>query len=148
MRHGRDGPISFCHHHKCQTGLSAFHVIWECVSSISYGVFSSEVKKKSNCLGTTYVQCLPFRWTKGEHCWYPIAVQGVPHLRGFHYFPCSAVCINFEKPHTISTFYLNERKSFAQKKGSMLVIETLKCKISDFLNSNTCFCLRLCAILP
>ena len=41
MRHGRDGPISFCHHHKCQTGLSAFHVIWECVSFLDYGVFSS-----------------------------------------------------------------------------------------------------------
>ena len=25
----------------------------------------------------------------------------------------------------------------------MLVIETLKCKISDFLNSNMCFCSRL-----
>ena len=25
----------------------------------------------------------------------------------------------------------------------MLVLETLKCKTSDFLNSNTCFCLRL-----
>ena len=47
MRHGRDGPISFCHHHKCQTGLSAFHVIWECVSYIGYGVFSSVHSKKN-----------------------------------------------------------------------------------------------------
>ena len=76
MRHGRDGPISFCHHHKCQTGLSAFHVIWECVSYIGYGVFSSVVKK-SIFLSTTYVQRLPFSWTtlRGKRCRCPIAVM-------------------------------------------------------------------------
>ena len=44
----------------------------------------------------------------------------------------------------ISAFYLDKQKSFvSKKKCGMLVIETLKRKISDFLNSNTCFCLRL-----
>ena len=43
-----------------------------------------------------------------------------------------------------SAFYLEEQKSFVPKKiCGMLVIETLKSKISDFLNSNTCFCSRL-----
>ena len=41
----------------------------------------------------------------------------------------------------ISALYLDKQKSFVPKKiCSMLVIETLKCKISDFLNSNMCFC--------
>ena len=121
MRHGQDGPISFCHHQKCQTGLSAFHVIWECVSYIGYGVFSS-VHSKKNQIVLQPPQC--------------------------NVYLLDGQKVNIEKPHTISTFYLNERKSFVQKKGSMLVIETLKCKISDFLNSNKCFCSRLCAILP
>ena len=44
----------------------------------------------------------------------------------------------------ISAFYLDKQKSFVpKKKCGILVIETLKCKISDFLNSNTCFCSRL-----
>ena len=43
-----------------------------------------------------------------------------------------------------STFYLEKQKSFVPKKiCGMLVIETLKWKISDFLNSNTCFCSQL-----
>ena len=48
----------------------------------------------------------------------------------------------------ISAFYLEKQKSFDPKKKicAMLVIETLKNKISDFLNSNTCFCLRLYGI--
>ena len=44
----------------------------------------------------------------------------------------------------ISAFYLHKQKSIVPKKlCGMLVIVTLKSKISDFLNSNTCFCLRL-----
>ena len=44
----------------------------------------------------------------------------------------------------ISAFYLDKQKSCVPKKiYGMLVIETLKCKISDFLNSNTCFYLEL-----
>ena len=47
----------------------------------------------------------------------------------------------------ISAFYLEKQKRFVPKKSApMLVIETLKCKISDFLNSNTCFCSRLYSI--
>ena len=35
----------------------------------------------------------------------------------------------------------DKQKRFVPEKiFGMLVIETLKCKISDFLNSNTCFC--------
>ena len=48
------------------------------------------------------------------------------------------------KLHNISAFYLDKQKSFVpKKKCSMLVIKILKCKISDFLNSNTCFCSQL-----
>ena len=44
----------------------------------------------------------------------------------------------------ISAFYLDKQKSFvSKKKCSMLVIKTLKWKISDFLSSNTCFCSQL-----
>ena len=47
----------------------------------------------------------------------------------------------------ISAFYL-EKKSFVPKKiCRMLLIKTLKSKISDFLYSNTCFCLRLYSTL-
>ena len=37
----------------------------------------------------------------------------------------------------------NKKVLLLKKICGMLVIETLKNKISDFLNSNTCFCLRL-----
>ena len=48
----------------------------------------------------------------------------------------------------ISAFYLEKQKSFVPKKNcGMLLIETLKNKISDFLNSNTCFCSQLYGIL-
>jgi hypothetical protein len=44
----------------------------------------------------------------------------------------------------ISAFYLEKQKSFVPKKiCGMLLIETLKSKLSDFLNSNTYFCSRL-----
>ena len=44
----------------------------------------------------------------------------------------------------VSAFYLDRQKSFVPKnKCGMLVIETLKQKISDFLNSNTCQCSQL-----
>ena len=42
----------------------------------------------------------------------------------------------------ISAFYLDKQKRLCSLKN-MLVIETLRCKISDFLNSNTCFCSQL-----
>ena len=41
----------------------------------------------------------------------------------------------------ISAFYLDKQKSFIPKKK--LLLETLRCKISVFLNSNTCFCSQL-----
>ena len=45
-----------------------------------------------------------------------------------------------------SGFYLDKQKSFVPKQiRDMLVIISLECKISDFLNSNTCFCLQLCS---
>ena len=44
----------------------------------------------------------------------------------------------------ISAFYLENQKSIVPKKiCSMLLIKTLKSKMSDFLNSNMCFCLQL-----
>ena len=47
----------------------------------------------------------------------------------------------------ISAFYLDKQKNlFLKKICGMLVFETLKNKISDFLNSNTSFCLRLYCI--
>ena len=61
-----------------------------------------------------------------------------------------SICISLEvsRNHWLkkSVFYLDKQKSFVLKQiGDMLVIATLKCKISDFLNSNTCFCLQLCS---
>ena len=47
-------------------------------------------------------------------------------------------------PHKISAHSDYKQKSFVPKKiCGMLVFETLKNKKSDFLNSNTCFCLQL-----
>ena len=44
----------------------------------------------------------------------------------------------------ISAIYLDKQKSFdPKKKCGMLVIDTLKCKISDFLNSNTFSCCNI-----
>ena len=44
----------------------------------------------------------------------------------------------------ISVFYFDKQKSFVpKKKYGMLVIKTLKCKISDFLNSNRFFSSQL-----
>ena len=40
-----------------------------------------------------------------------------------------------------------KKVSSPQKKCGMLVIETLKCKISDFLNSNMCFCSQQYSVL-
>ena len=41
-------------------------------------------------------------------------------------------------------FYLDKQKSFVPNElCGMLVFETLKSKISDFLNSNMCFYLQL-----
>ena len=37
----------------------------------------------------------------------------------------------------------DKQKSFIPKKDGMLIFKTLKNKKSDFLNFNTCFCLRL-----
>ena len=55
-------------------------------------------------------------------------------------------CTDSRNPFSmISSFYLKEQKKvlFPKKVYVMLVIQTLKCRISYFLNSNTCFCLRL-----
>ena len=47
---------------------------------------------------------------------------------------------SFIKMLKMSAFYLIKQKSFAPKKiCGMLLIETLNCKIHDFLNSNKCF---------
>ena len=47
----------------------------------------------------------------------------------------------------MSAFYLDKQKSFIPKKiCGLLITETLKSKISDFLNNNTCFCSRLSGI--
>ena len=44
----------------------------------------------------------------------------------------------------ISAFYLDKQKSFVPKKiCGIILIKTLKSKIYDSLNSNTCFCLQL-----
>ena len=51
---------------------------------------------------------------------------------------------DFMNPHKISAHSDNKQKSFIPKKTcGMLLFETLKNQKSDFLNSNTCFCLRL-----
>ena len=47
-------------------------------------------------------------------------------------------------PSSISAFYLHKQKSFVSKIiCGMLGLETLKSKIAGFLNSNTCFFLRI-----
>ena len=55
-----------------------------------------------------------------------------------HAFPKMFMVQNFVTPHKISAFSLDKQKRFfLKKKCGMLVIKTLKFKISDFLHSNT-----------
>ena len=44
---------------------------------------------------------------------------------------------------TIDTAFILDFRTTTIFYSGMLVIKTLKSKISDFLNSNTCFCLQL-----
>ena len=140
MRHGRDGPISFCHHHKCQTGLSAFHVIWECVSYIGYGVFRSVVKNQF-VLQPLMCNVYLLAGQQVNIAGTPLQYRGSPTYGVFTIVSVVLFVSILKNLTQFQLFILTNKKVLSKKKCSILVIDTLKCKISDFLNSNTCFCL-------